>query len=377
MKAFINGRKLFGTPFYPLIGREAEYFFDSRVLTDGELAPNDRCCRVCGKIGHYMKDCPKRKRLKKKDSEEEKEGNEEEKDSRDLIDSRDLRCFICGDAGHVRRECPEVKMARQRNSSVAAAQLVRNLVNAQQVAGSAQQQSDQSIRTRQSSECSDSPSYSPQPQPFPQNSPQPSALPPPPSQPGSQPKLGPPQQGGQPPHQVQMPLYNFPPSPPAHYSPMHGMGLLPMHPLQIPAPSWPIHGPMLHSAPGSTPSNIGLNDPSIIFAQPAARPMAIPSSSHDGHWPRTVAPNSLVNNGAVGNSEPRFRGLNPPIPWEHAPRPHFPLVPASWPYGLHQNFMHQGNPRFQPKPFYAQAERCATRRSRERCPHPPRGNVSE
>ncbi|XP_068949092.1 terminal uridylyltransferase 4-like isoform X1 [Petaurus breviceps papuanus] len=62
MKAFINGRKLFGTPFYPLVGREAEYFFDSKVLTDGELAPNDRCCRVCGKIGHYMKDCPKRRR---------------------------------------------------------------------------------------------------------------------------------------------------------------------------------------------------------------------------------------------------------------------------------------------------------------------------
>uniref|UniRef100_A0A6I8NCT1 RNA uridylyltransferase n=1 Tax=Ornithorhynchus anatinus TaxID=9258 RepID=A0A6I8NCT1_ORNAN len=62
MKAFINGRKLFGTPFYPHIGREAEYFFDSKVLTDGELAPNDRCCRVCGKIGHYMKDCPKRRR---------------------------------------------------------------------------------------------------------------------------------------------------------------------------------------------------------------------------------------------------------------------------------------------------------------------------
>ncbi|XP_026964337.1 terminal uridylyltransferase 4 isoform X9 [Sagmatias obliquidens] len=389
MKAFINGRKLFGTPFYPLIGREAEYFFDSRVLTDGELAPNDRCCRVCGKIGHYMKDCPKRRRLKKKDSEEEKEGNEEEKDSRDLLDPRDLhdtrdfrdprdlRCFICGDAGHVRRECPEVKLARQRNSSVAAAQLVRNLVNAQQVAGSAQQQGDQSIRTRQSSECSDSPSYSPQPQPFTQNSSQSTAITQPPSQPGSQPKLGPPQQGAQPPHQVQMPMYNFPQSPPAQYSPMHNMGLLPMHPLQIPAPSWPIHGPVIHSAPGSAPSNIGLNDPSIIFAQPAARPVAIPSSSHDGHWPRTVAPNSLVNNGTVGNSEPGFPGLNPPIPWEHAPRPHFPLVPASWPYGLHQNFMHQGNARFQPnKPFYTQ-DRCATRRCRERCPHPPRGNVSE
>ncbi|KAM5247755.1 terminal uridylyltransferase 4 isoform 2-T2 [Ctenodactylus gundi] len=392
MKAFINGRKLFGTPFYPLIGREAEYFFDSRVLTDGELAPNDRCCRVCGKIGHYMKDCPKRKsllfRLKKKDSEEEKEGNEEEKDSRDLDprdlhdtrdfrDPRDLRCFICGDAGHVRRECPEVKLARQRNSSVAAAQLVRNLVNAQQVAGSAQQQGDQSVRTRQSSECSDSPSYSPQPQPFPQSSPQSAAVTQPPPQPGSQPKLGPPQPGAQPPHQVPMPMYNFPQSPPAQYSPMHNMGLLPMHPLQMPAPSWPIHGPVIHSGPGSAPSNIGLNDPSIIFAQPAARPMAIPNSSHDGHWPRTVAPNSLVNNSAVGNSEPGFRGLTPPIPWEHAPRPHFPLVPASWPYGLHQNFMHQGNPRFQPnKPFYTQ-DRCAARRCRERCPHPPRGNVSE
>ncbi|XP_037683150.1 terminal uridylyltransferase 4 isoform X2 [Choloepus didactylus] len=372
MKAFINGRKLFGTPFYPLIGREAEYFFDSRVLTDGELAPNDRCCRVCGKIGHYMKDCPKRRsllfRLKKKDSEEEKEVNEEEKDSRDLLDPRDLhdtrdfrdprdlRCFICGDAGHVRRECPEVKLARQRNSSVAAAQLVRNLVNAQQVAGSAQQQGDQPIRTRQSSECSDSPSYSPQPQPFPQNSSQTAAITQPPSQPGSQPKLGPSQQGAQPPHQVQMPMYNFPQSPPAQYSPMHNMGLLPVHPLQLPGPSWPIHGPVIHSAPGSAPSNIGLNDPSIIFAQPAARPVAISSSSHDGHWPRTVAPNSLVNNGAVGNSEPGFPGLNPPIPWEHAPRPHFPLVPASWPYGLHQNFMHQGNARFQPnKPFYTQA----------------------
>lgn len=55
------------------------------------------------------------------------------------------------------------------------------------------------------------------------------------------------------------------------------------------------------------------------------------------------------------NAEPGFRGLTPPIPWEHAPRPHFPLVPASWPYGLHQNFMHQGNARFQPnKPFYTQ-----------------------
>ncbi|MGH0166137.1 UNVERIFIED_CONTAM: hypothetical protein FKN15_001292 [Acipenser sinensis] len=65
MKAFINGRRVFGTPVkvfpseYPT---KMEYFFDTEVLTEGELAPNDRCCRICGKIGHFMKDCPLRRK---------------------------------------------------------------------------------------------------------------------------------------------------------------------------------------------------------------------------------------------------------------------------------------------------------------------------
>ncbi|XP_072927139.1 terminal uridylyltransferase 7-like isoform X1 [Hemitrygon akajei] len=64
MKAFINGRKVFGTPVksipvqYPMI---MEYFFDPEILTEGKGAPNDRCCRICGKIGHFMKDCPMRR----------------------------------------------------------------------------------------------------------------------------------------------------------------------------------------------------------------------------------------------------------------------------------------------------------------------------
>uniref|UniRef100_A0A8C3RMT1 RNA uridylyltransferase n=1 Tax=Chelydra serpentina TaxID=8475 RepID=A0A8C3RMT1_CHESE len=129
MKAFINGRKLFGTPFYPILGRE-EYFFDSKVLTDGELAPNDRCCRVCGKIGHYMKDCPKRRRwvkymkLKKKENEKDDEKEVKEEDR----ETREKRCFICGDVGHVRRDCPEFKQTRQRNNSVPGKQAVSSMM---------------------------------------------------------------------------------------------------------------------------------------------------------------------------------------------------------------------------------------------------------
>uniref|UniRef100_A0A8B9TP05 Terminal uridylyl transferase 4 n=1 Tax=Anas platyrhynchos TaxID=8839 RepID=A0A8B9TP05_ANAPL len=363
MKAFINGRKLFGTPFYPTVGREAEYFFDSKVLTDGELAPNDRCCRVCGKIGHYMKDCPKRRRLKKKENEKDDEKEVKEEDR----ETREKRCFICGDVGHVRRDCPEFKQTRQRNSSVPGTQLVRSMVNSQLVTVS-QQQVERPLRTRQSSECSDShqSSYSPQPQQFTQNSSQPASINQTQPQPISQSKHVPqPQQGAQPPHQVQLPLFNFPQSPPGQYSTLHNLGLLQMHhhhQIQLPNTSWPIHGPVIHSAPGNPPhstnSSVSLNDPSIIFAQPAARPMGIPSTSHEGHWHNPVTPNSLVNNGTVGNSG-QFGKMNPPsVPWDHGTPTHFPLLRGAWPYNMPQNYMQQGNASYPPnKPFYPQGTR--------------------
>ncbi|ETE73336.1 Terminal uridylyltransferase 4, partial [Ophiophagus hannah] len=328
MKALINGRKLFGTPYYPISGREAvsspfsalltneqEYFFNSKVLTDGELAPNDRCCRVCGKI---------------------------------------------------------------------ASQLVRSLVNSQQVTGSIQQQVERPLRTRQPSECSDShqPSYSPQPQQFTQNSSPPASINQTQPQSISQSKHTlPPQQGAQSPHQVQLPLFNFAQSPPGQYSTLPNLGVFQMpHHHQIPFPntSWPV----IHSAPGNPPhatnvpfsvragssnppnnqSTISLNDPSIIFAQPAARPVGIPSTSHEGPWHNPVTLSSLVNNGTVGNSDQGFQGQfgkgnpPPPIPWDHGATTHFPLLRGTWPYSISPNYMQQGNASYPlNKPFYPQA----------------------
>ncbi|KAM9251330.1 terminal uridylyltransferase 7 isoform 2-T2 [Cariama cristata] len=169
MKAFINGRRVFGTPLkvfpkeYP---SKMEYFFDPEVLTEGELAPNDRCCRTCGKIGHFVKDCPMRRKprwccdyedtknqryteSKEKRSKEDKETQNKTTEKESSIkegkhlctpqkrklarvivetgrektprhsgekwkrledrDLREKRCFICGRGGHIKKECPHYK----------------------------------------------------------------------------------------------------------------------------------------------------------------------------------------------------------------------------------------------------------------------------
>ncbi|KAL0979932.1 hypothetical protein UPYG_G00191750 [Umbra pygmaea] len=123
MKAFINGRRLFGTPVktYPLeYTSPMEYFFDPEVLTGGELAPNDRCCRICGKIGHFMKDCPmRRKSRQRREQEEWAEGRRDWAEPGGCGERRpgdrwrrqeDKRCcFLCGSLVHIKKDCPQYR----------------------------------------------------------------------------------------------------------------------------------------------------------------------------------------------------------------------------------------------------------------------------
>ncbi|XP_033736916.1 terminal uridylyltransferase 7-like isoform X2 [Pecten maximus] len=60
MKTFIRGRELYGMPseIPKSCSTPADYFFDKKQLSQG-APPSDRCCRVCSKIGHIAKECPK------------------------------------------------------------------------------------------------------------------------------------------------------------------------------------------------------------------------------------------------------------------------------------------------------------------------------
>lgn len=201
------------------------------------------------------------------------------------------------------------------------------------------------------------PPYSPQPTLFSQGSSQSSSSPQPSSSKTSTSVGGGPHKQPQHP-QVPLSLFGFPPSHPSQYhhpGALTALGLLPSqhqshlsqghqahHQPHHPSTSWPIHGPVLQTssgpngpsppglkfplcqAPGQRNGNTGpggspvggslmnLNDPSIIFAQPAGRPMGLGGGPGlDGHWHNHLAQQgALVANGTVGKSGTHWVALS-------------------------------------------------------------------
>ncbi len=87
---FERARERFGTPRHDIpinVQERQRYFFDTIFLTNGLMPPADRNCHVCGKIGHWGKQCPYNHKNKRRNEEQNKteksQQDQEEKGKQD------------------------------------------------------------------------------------------------------------------------------------------------------------------------------------------------------------------------------------------------------------------------------------------------------
>ncbi|CAB4006799.1 terminal uridylyltransferase 4-like isoform X1, partial [Paramuricea clavata] len=83
---FERARERFGTarPDIPANGQDRQrFFFDTYFLTNGFMPPTDRNCNVCGKIGHWAKECPYNKSRRKKGEQNKAEKGQQNKAEKD------------------------------------------------------------------------------------------------------------------------------------------------------------------------------------------------------------------------------------------------------------------------------------------------------
>ncbi|XP_047146010.1 terminal uridylyltransferase 4 isoform X1 [Hydra vulgaris] len=80
-----------------------EYYFDRSCFTD-DIVPNDRCCRICGKIGHVATNC--------REVSDSDENGEQKSPTKDM----GLRCHKCNQRGHRKQDCT-FQDRRQRQDS--------------------------------------------------------------------------------------------------------------------------------------------------------------------------------------------------------------------------------------------------------------------
>ncbi|XP_064604614.1 terminal uridylyltransferase 4-like isoform X2 [Liolophura sinensis] len=109
-KAFIKGRLLYCTPIHSLpAGYQSlgDYFFAADKLTE-EAPPTDKCCRACGKIGHFVKECPIVRNRKQREEDDKRKRRDFDRSLGEERGTTDRGCRICGKLGHFAKECPMV-----------------------------------------------------------------------------------------------------------------------------------------------------------------------------------------------------------------------------------------------------------------------------
>ncbi|XP_065348402.1 terminal uridylyltransferase 4-like [Cloeon dipterum] len=94
IKAFRKGRMHFGTPvtkqdIYTAYRSVGDYLFDPRYLTEGQV-PNDRGCRICKKIGHLARNCPRQPPAPQPRSKSHKSNKQQQQPRREVTENRNI-----------------------------------------------------------------------------------------------------------------------------------------------------------------------------------------------------------------------------------------------------------------------------------------------
>ena len=78
---FEKARERFGTPRRDIpehVPLRQMFFFDIMFLNGGHLPPTGRNCNICGKIGHWAKECPYNKANRGQEGKNRSKKNQKE-----------------------------------------------------------------------------------------------------------------------------------------------------------------------------------------------------------------------------------------------------------------------------------------------------------